>query len=544
MHELIDYLRRTILRQDGCSLSDGQLLGCFIEQGDQSALAVLMRRHGPLVWDVCRRVLGNHHDAEDAFQATFLVLVRRASTVSPREMVANWLYGVASQTARKAKAMRAKKRTHEKQMIQMPEPVAQEKDCGKDLHHHLHQALAGLPAKFRVSIILCYLEGKTRSEAARQLGVPEGTLAAWLARGRAMLAKRLARNGLTLSSAALVTALMHNTASASAPVSLTSYTLQTASLLAADQVATSAIATPALALMEGVVKEMFATKIKKTTTLLLAMVAAAGLSSGGLAYHMQANQLETVAETVQTNAQQAQSTAGTAPEQAEFVAVSDDSDKDTLIGSGKEGRKEAKVADFDALEVHLPIHVSAKQAKDFSVVITGDDNLLDVVKVDKKGSTLKLSAARRSWHTKQPLKATITLPVLQSVQMDSASRLTIQEFKSSKDFIVKITAASNLDGSIEANNLKVDATGASKVKLKGSAKEAKLSASGACNIHLDEFVLDTANVKLTGACKASVKTKTKLDYLLSGASKLHYQGNPTIGQARSTGASSVSHGKQ
>ena len=544
MHELIDYLRRTILRQDGCSLSDGQLLGCFIEQGDQSALAVLMRRHGPLVWDVCRRVLGNHHDAEDAFQATFLVLVRRASSVVPREMVANWLHGVASQTARKAKAMRAKKRTHEKQMIQMPEPIVQEKDRGKDLHHQLHQALAGLPAKFRVSIILCYLEGKTRSEAARQLGVPEGTLAAWVARGRVMLAKRLARNGLVLSSGALATALMHNTASASVPVSLASSTLQAASLLAADQAASSAIATPALALMEGVMKEMIATKLKKTMTVLLAMVAAAGLSSGGLAYHMRANQHETVTETVQANAQPAPSRNGAAPEQAEFVAVSDASDKETLTGSGKEGRKEVKVADFDALEVHLPIHVSAKQAKDFSVVITGDDNLLDVVKVDKEGSTLKLSAARRSWRTTQPLKATITMPALARVQMDSASRLTIQDFKSSKDFSIKITAASNLDGSIEASNLKVDASGASKVKLKGSAKEAKLSAAGACNIHLEEFALDTAEVKLTGACKASVNAKTKLDYSLSGASNLHYQGNPTIGQARSSGASSVSHGKK
>jgi RNA polymerase sigma factor (sigma-70 family) len=544
MHELMDYLRRTILRQDGCNLSDAQLLGCFIEQGDQGALAVLMRRHGPLVWDVCRRVLGNHHDAEDAFQATFLVLVRRAASVAPREMVANWLYGVASQTARKAKAMRAKKRTHEKQMIQMPEPVVQERDCGKDLHHQLHQALAGLPAKFRVSIILCYLEGKTRSEAARQLGVPEGTLAAWVARGRAMLAKRLARNGLVLSSGALATALMHNTASASVPASLASSTLQAASLLAVDQAACSAIATPVLALMEGVMKEMFATKLKRITTLLLTVIAVAGLSSGGLAYHMRANQHETVTETVQASAQQAPSRNESAPEQPEFVAVSDASDKDMLIGSGKEGRKEVKVADFDWLEIHLPIHVSAKQARDFSVVITGDDNLLDVVKVVKDGPTLTLSAAKRSWQTSQPLKATITMPALERVQMDAASRLTIQDFKSSKNFFVKITAASKLDGSIEANNLSVDATGASKVKLKGSAKEAKLSASGACNIHIEEFGLDTAMIKLTGASKASVNAKTKLDYSLSGASKLQYQGNPTIGQARSTGASSVSRSKQ
>jgi hypothetical protein len=296
--------------------------------------------------------------------------------------------------------------------------------------------------------------------------------------------------------------------------------------------------------MEGVMKEMFVAKLKRITTVLLAMAAVAGLSSGGLAYHMRANQHETVTETVQASAQQAPSRNETAPEQAEFVAVSDASDKDKLIGSGKVGRKEVKVADFDALEVHLPIHVSAKQAKVFSVVISGDDNLLDVVKVSKEGSTLKLSAAKRSWQTSQPLKATITMPALERVQMDAASQLMIQGFKSSKDFGVKITAASKLDGSIEANNLKVDATGASKVKLKGSAKEAKLSASGACKIDLEEFGLDSAKLKLTGACKASVNAKTKLDYSLSGASKLQYQGNPTIGQARSTGASSVSRSKQ
>jgi putative autotransporter adhesin-like protein len=170
--------------------------------------------------------------------------------------------------------------------------------------------------------------------------------------------------------------------------------------------------------------------------------------------------------------------------------------------------------------------------------------LLDVVKVVKDGPTLTLSAAKRSWQTSQPLKATITMPALERVQMDAASRLTIQDFKSSKNFFGKITAASKLDGSIEANNLSVDATGASKVKLKGSAKEAKLSASGACNIHIEEFGLDTAMIKLTGASKASVNAKTKLDYSLSGASKLQYQGNPTIGQARSTGASSVSRSKQ
>jgi RNA polymerase sigma factor (sigma-70 family) len=544
MNELIDYLRKTLLREAGASLSDGQLLGYFLEQGDEAALAGLMRRHGPLVWDICRRVLGNHHDAEDAFQATFLVLVRRAASVEPKEMIANWLYGVAWQTARKAEAMRAKKRKREKQLVQMPEPAVPEVECGNDVYHHLHQALSGLPTKFRVSIILCYLEGKTRTEAARQLGVPQGTLAAWLARGRSMLAKRLARMGLVMSPCALTAELVQNSASASVPVSLASSTMQAASLLIADQAVSNAISTPVLSLMEGVMKEMFATKLKMTTTALLAVVAAAGLGSGGLAYHMQTAQREIVSEAEQPNAQQAPVSDGILPEQAVFAAVADDSDKDTLVGSGKEGKKEIKVADFNALDVHLPIHVSVGQAKAFNVVVTGDDNLLDVVKIVKEGSTLKMSAARRSWKTSKPLKVTVTMPALEQVQLDSASRTAILDFKSTENFYVRISAASSLEGSIEANNLKLDASGASKVKLKGSAKEAKLSASGACNVHLEDFALESANVKLSGACTAVVNLKSKLDFSLSGASKLQYQGNPTIGEAHSSGASSARRGKQ
>jgi RNA polymerase sigma factor (sigma-70 family) len=394
MNELIDYLRRTLLPQGGSSLSDGQLLGCFIEHGDEAALAVLLRRHGPLVWDICRRVLGNHHDAEDAFQATFLVLVRRAASVEPKEMVANWLYGVAWQTARKADAMRGKKRQREKQMAQMPEPAVPEMEGSKEAYHHLHQALSCLPTKFRLSIILCYLEGKTRTEAARQLGVPEGTLAAWLARGRAMLAKRLARNGLVMSSVALTAELVHNSASASVPVALVSSTMQAASLLAADQAVSGAISIRVLSLMEGVMKEMFATKVKMTTTILLAVVAAAGLGSGGLAYHMHAAQHDSVTEPGSPSAQHASVRNETPGEQTVFTAIAYDSDKDQLVGSGKEGRKEIRVADFDALEIHLPIQVNARQGKTFSAVITGDDNLLDVVKVDKAGSALKFAAAR------------------------------------------------------------------------------------------------------------------------------------------------------
>jgi DNA-directed RNA polymerase specialized sigma24 family protein len=113
MSDVIQHLRRAVLLRDGAGLTDGQLLEDYVSRLDKAALAALVRRHGPMVWGVCCRVLRNHHDAEDAFQATFLVLVRKAASVVPREMVANWLYGVAYQTALKARATTAKRRGRE-----------------------------------------------------------------------------------------------------------------------------------------------------------------------------------------------------------------------------------------------------------------------------------------------------------------------------------------------------------------------------------------------------------------------------------------------
>src|SRR5205814_1898208 len=168
----------------------------------------------PMVWGVCRRILSNHHDAEDALQATFLVLIRKAASVRPNSMVGNWLYGVARQTALKARATAAKRRTRVRQVVDMPDPAAKEQELSGDLHALLDQELSRLPDKYRVAIVLCDLEGETRKQAARQLGLPEGTLSARLARGRAMLAKRLSRHGLTISAGTLAAVITHNAASA------------------------------------------------------------------------------------------------------------------------------------------------------------------------------------------------------------------------------------------------------------------------------------------------------------------------------------------
>src|SRR5713101_5014586 len=142
MDTVIRHLRRAVLRQDATGGTDGQLLASFIEQKDEAAFEVLVRRHGPMVFGVCRRVVGNHHDAEDAFQATFLVLVRKAASIQPRELVGNWLYGVAYHTALRAKTIAAKRGAREKQVTHMPEAEAATQDVWRDLQPLLDQELS------------------------------------------------------------------------------------------------------------------------------------------------------------------------------------------------------------------------------------------------------------------------------------------------------------------------------------------------------------------------------------------------------------------
>src|SRR5579872_4097016 len=263
MSGIIQHLRRAVLLRDGAGLTDWQLLEDYISRRDEAALAALVRRHGPMVWGVCRRVLRNYHDAEDAFQATFLVLVRKAVSIVSRELVANWLYGVAHQTALKARATAAKKNGRERQVTEMPEPATAEQDLWNDLQPLLDEELSRLPDKYRVVIVLCDLEGKTRKEAARHLGCPEGMVAGRLARARARLAKRLTQRGVALAGGALAAVMAQQAASAGVPYSVVDSSIKAASLLAAGKAAaTRAISGKVAALTEGVMKAMLFSKLK------------------------------------------------------------------------------------------------------------------------------------------------------------------------------------------------------------------------------------------------------------------------------------------
>jgi RNA polymerase sigma factor (sigma-70 family) len=271
MSKVVQHLRRGVLLRERAELTDGQLLECYVSDHEQAAFETLVLRHGPMVWGVCCRVLSHHDDAEDAFQATFLVLVRKAASVRPRGMVANWLYGVAYRTALKARALAAKRRTRERQVTQMPEPAV-ELDRWREVQPLLDDALSRLPDKYRLPVVLCDLEGKTYKEVARQLGCPEGTLSARLARARTMLARRLRRHGLVFSAGSLAVMLSQNAASACVPKALLSSTIQAVALLGAGQaVVTGTISPKVTALIEGTVKAMWWSKLKNTTAVLLAV---------------------------------------------------------------------------------------------------------------------------------------------------------------------------------------------------------------------------------------------------------------------------------
>jgi RNA polymerase sigma factor (sigma-70 family) len=284
MSDVISHLRRMVLLREGAGLTDGQLLEDYLCCREEAALEVLVRRHAPMVWGVCRRVLGNYHDAEDAFQATFLILVRKAASIASPKFLANWLYGVAHQTALKARATAAKRRARERQVTEMPEPAATEPDLWNDVQPLLDQELSRLPDKYRVAIVLCDLERKTRKEAARQLGVPEGTLAARVARARVMLVKRLARHGLAVSGGALAATLAQHAASAGVPTAVVSKAIKAASLYAAGQpAAVGLISGKTAALTERVLQTMLLSKLKVAVVVMLTL-GALGIGATALPY--------------------------------------------------------------------------------------------------------------------------------------------------------------------------------------------------------------------------------------------------------------------
>lgn len=262
--------RGTVLRQiqtlfdaGTCTgLTDGQLLDRFLAGRDESAFAVLVDRHGPMVLHVCRAVLRDPDDAEDAFQATFLVLARRAASIRNSGSVGSWLFGVASRVASCARSAAARRRTHERRGAERAaRPGADQESADEDDRSAVHEEVERLPERFRAPVVLCYLEGWTCEEAAGQLGLPVGTVKSRLSRAKTRLHTRLTRRGCApVASAWAPLPVMHSPA---VPAKLASSALKSAMAVVAGRVTPVGVLSASVAtLTEGVLRTMFFSKLK------------------------------------------------------------------------------------------------------------------------------------------------------------------------------------------------------------------------------------------------------------------------------------------
>jgi RNA polymerase sigma factor (sigma-70 family) len=249
--------------------TDGHLLGRFVAQRDEAAFEALVQRHGPSVLGLCRRMLQDTHLADDAFQATFLVLVKKAGSIVRRHALGSWLYGVAYRVALKARAGAARRRARERPLSTMTTAEPTYETRRADLLPALDEELNRLPEKYRAPLLLCYIEGKTYDEAARALGWSRGSVQGRLERGREKLRGRLARRGLALAATSVAAAVGHGAAPAAVPAPLVSSVVKLARHVAAGQAAAGVLSASASAWAEGVVRDMLMTKLKIVAALLL-----------------------------------------------------------------------------------------------------------------------------------------------------------------------------------------------------------------------------------------------------------------------------------
>jgi RNA polymerase sigma factor (sigma-70 family) len=242
-------------------LSEWQLLERYVERRDEVAFEALVTRHGPMVLGVCRRLLGGSPEAEDAFQATFLVLVRRARDLRPRDAIGPWLYGVATRVAARARAQVARHRRFQASGLDLPVPDQPGGAVDPDLVEILDQELSRLPGKYRSPVVLCYLEGRTHEEAARDLQWPLGTVKGRLSRARELLRSRLARRGFA-PSAGVMGVLSSPDLRTVLDRPLVGSTVGASARMAAGQAVAHVVSRSITSLVEGVLATMFFSKIK------------------------------------------------------------------------------------------------------------------------------------------------------------------------------------------------------------------------------------------------------------------------------------------
>jgi RNA polymerase sigma factor (sigma-70 family) len=276
LNAVLQGIRRLAAAEAAEGQPDGQLLQRFLAGSDEDAFAVLLHRHGPMVWAVAQRVLRHRHNAEDVFQATFLTLARKAASIRKQDSVASWLHGVAYRLARRLQAELLRPCPGQVGSATGAPGDPAEQASGKELQAVLDEELAALSDRFRLPLVLCFLEGKTRDEAAAHLGWSLSTFKRRLEKGRQVLAARLRRRGLSLGVALVGAVVVPNAVWASGPPTLFNSACKAAALLAAGKATAEVVSARVWALTEGMVTAMMIAKLKLAVTVVVAVAVLAG----------------------------------------------------------------------------------------------------------------------------------------------------------------------------------------------------------------------------------------------------------------------------
>jgi RNA polymerase sigma factor (sigma-70 family) len=283
---LLRQLRKAMAAETLAGQSDHELVDRFVTSHDEAAFHAILRRHGPMVYRVCRRVLQLEQDVEDVFQATFLVLARQSNGIRKRASIASWLHGVAYRLALNARKAGIRRRRNEMQSVAGPGtvPLADEV-AWKEVRSIFDEELDRLPDRFQAPLVLCYLEGLTQDEAAERLGQSKGTFRRSLERGRDLLCGRLTRRGITLSAALFAPLLSDGTIAASVPSALAASTTEAAVAFVTGKAATALATARALALAHALVQPAVSAKVRGALVLVMATIL---LGFGGAALPMAA----------------------------------------------------------------------------------------------------------------------------------------------------------------------------------------------------------------------------------------------------------------
>jgi RNA polymerase sigma factor (sigma-70 family) len=276
IHAVLQHIRHLAAIEEFREQSDSRLLERFLATKEEAAFGALLQRHGPLVWRVCQRVLQHRQNAEDVFQATFLTLARKAATIRKQASVASWLHGVSYRLARRVQMELSRQRPLGDRSIADARPQGVDQSSARELQDVLDEELMGLKEQHRIPLVLCYLEGKSRDEAARQVGWSLRTLKRRLQAGRKLLASRLTRRGVSLGVAALSAGLLQSTVLAAPPPVLVGASSKAAALIVADKSVAGVISAQAIAISNNLVRSMFMTKLKKAAALILVLLALGG----------------------------------------------------------------------------------------------------------------------------------------------------------------------------------------------------------------------------------------------------------------------------